>query len=412
VIFVVLPLIGWGRLVAERNGVLGTETGVALMVVAGLASFTVGVAITARKLNEADRVLRRRSADTASRLSTLVESSHDAILTVRPDGVIAGWNAAAEAMFGYVADEAIGAHITLITPSELREETESVLVSALNAQAVTDRETVRTTKDGRALDVSITVWPLHDGNGETIGVSAIICDITARKEAEAELRRTMARLGQAKADLEASRAETIRRLTRAVEHRDDETGAHVERMSRYCGLIARELGLSPALCDVIATASPMHDVGKIAVPDAILYKPGPLTDDERATMQLHAEEGYRILAGSGAELLEMAATIALSHHERVDGTGYPRGLRGDAIPLAGRIAAVADVFDALTSDRPYRAALSLDETLAIMRDGRGTHFDPEIFDAFLRVLARPDQGDAAHDELALWRAYPPEQARI
>jgi putative two-component system response regulator len=137
----------------------------------------------------------------------------------------------------------------------------------------------------------------------------------------------------------------------------------------------------------------MHDVGKIAVPDAILFKPGPLTAEERATIELHAEAGYRILVGSGAELLQMAATIARSHHEKFDGTGYPRGLAGEEIPLAGRIAAVADVYDALTSDRVYRPALPVHEALAIMREGRGKHFDPAVLDAFLEIVEQQPCSD-------------------
>jgi putative two-component system response regulator len=186
----------------------------------------------------------------------------------------------------------------------------------------------------------------------------------------------------------AAHEETIRRLSIAVEARDHETSAHVSQMSAYSYQLARELGLAPERCTLIRTASVMHDIGKIGVPDRILLKPGALDDDERAEMQEHAELGYRIMAGSSAELLQLAATIAWTHHERFDGSGYPRGLAGNAIPLEGRVAAVADVFDALTRDRVYRPRVPRSEAIDMIRESRGSHFDSDIADAFLGMLDR------------------------
>ncbi len=179
-------------------------------------------------------------------------------------------------------------------------------------------------------------------------------------------------------DLEASRREIIRRLARAVEQRDSDTGAHIERIGNLSAFLAQRCGLPPDRVELIRTAAPMHDVGKLGVSDAILRKPGPLSDAERAEMQLHTEIGHSILAGSGIELLELAAVIALSHHERWDGGGYPHGLGGPWIPLEGRIVAVADVYDALSSDRCYRAAMPREVALQMVLDGAGTHFDPQI----------------------------------
>ena len=190
-------------------------------------------------------------------------------------------------------------------------------------------------------------------------------------------------LARTQAELVGSREQTVERLARAVSLRDGDTGEHTQRMSGFCGIVARRLGLPPERCELLRVASAMHDIGKVATPDAILFKNGPLTDAERVEIQRHAEIGHMILSGSGSELLELAATIALNHHERWDGAGYPRGLKGEAIPIEGRIAAIADVFDALTSDRPYRPAMSLGEALGILRGGRGTHFDPAVLDAFL-----------------------------
>jgi putative two-component system response regulator len=178
----------------------------------------------------------------------------------------------------------------------------------------------------------------------------------------------------------------LRRLARAGRFRDEETAEHVERMSRTCALIARALGWDPDDCVNLRMASALHDLGKVGVPDAVLRKPGSLRPSERALVERHPEIGYEILADAGDELLDLAASVALTHHERVDGAGYPRGLSGAEIPLEGRIAAVADVFDALTHERVYRAAFAPEEALEMMRRGRGSQFDEGVFDAFEGVL--------------------------
>jgi putative two-component system response regulator len=200
------------------------------------------------------------------------------------------------------------------------------------------------------------------------------------------LREAVTGLERTEHELRRSREETIHRLARAAEFRNLETGRHIDRVSRYCALLAERVGLEPARSELLRLASPLHDLGKIAIPDRILLKPGPLTPDERRQMEAHAEVGHRMLSDSGQELLELGALVALTHHERFDGGGYPCGLAEEEIPLEGRITAVADVFDALTSDRVYRPPLTVEETLRIMRDGRGTHFDPLVLDAFLESL--------------------------
>ena len=179
----------------------------------------------------------------------------------------------------------------------------------------------------------------------------------------------------------------LAQLARTTRFRDEETAAHMQRMSESCAAIARRLSFSEPHCERLRAAAQVHDVGKLGIPDAVLRKPGPLTTEERRVMQRHTEYGHEILSGSGNELVELAATIALTHHERADGTGYPRGLRGDEIPLPGRIAAVADVFDALTSDRVYRPAFTSEQAVGIMLAGRGTQFDRTVLDAFLDVRA-------------------------
>jgi putative two-component system response regulator len=184
-----------------------------------------------------------------------------------------------------------------------------------------------------------------------------------------------------------SREETIHRLARAVEFRDTPTGRHVERMSAYCRMLAERLGIPGPRAALIQTASLLHDIGKLGIPDRILSKPGKLSDEERREMQTHTTLGHKLLSGSSSEIVELAATIALTHHERVDGGGYPHGLRGDEIPVEGRIAAVCDVFDALTSPRPYRPReFGFEDAVAIMGAERGRAFDSQILHTFLASL--------------------------
>lgn len=191
---------------------------------------------------------------------------------------------------------------------------------------------------------------------------------------------------KATADIVAREHEAIHRLSRAAEYRDADTGYHLSRMAAYSRLIAVQLGLPESECDLICDSAPMHDIGKVGIADAVLLKPGPLSDEERAIMQRHPQIGADILAGSESPLLQAGAVIAISHHERYDGGGYPHGLAGEAIPLYGRIIAVADVFDALTNARPYKPAWPLERVIDYMHGQKGKHFDPACVDALLRDM--------------------------
>src|SRR4051794_11796855 len=184
--------------------------------------------------------------------------------------------------------------------------------------------------------------------------------------------------GQLAGELRASRQETIERLAMAIELRDPETGRHVNRIAAIAAFLGRELGFDDERAELLLAAAPMHDVGKIGISDEILLKRGRLTRTERKEIERHTTIGHELLSGSISEFLRLAATIALTHHERWDGGGYPHGLAGFRIPLEGRIVAVADVFDALLSDRPYRSALGVEPTLREIREGLGSHFDPRI----------------------------------
>jgi len=187
---------------------------------------------------------------------------------------------------------------------------------------------------------------------------------------------------QATREVRTRERETLMKLAKAGEYRDQETGNHIIRMSKYARLIAEELKLTAMECDEIEAASPMHDIGKIGIPDKILLKPGKHTPEEQVIMRRHPVIGHEILVGSPSRYLQMGAIIALGHHEKFDGSGYPQGLAGESIPLAARIVAVADVFDALTSVRPYKDAWSFQQALDYVKAESGRHFDPACVRAF------------------------------
>ena len=190
--------------------------------------------------------------------------------------------------------------------------------------------------------------------------------------------------------------ETIYRLTRTAEYRDEDTGMHVQRMSEYAAAIARRMDLGEEMVNNLLFAAPMHDLGKVGIPDRILLKPGKLTAEEYNLMKRHTVIGMEILEGSQAEFIQLGAVIARSHHEKWNGAGYPDGLAREDIPLVGRISAIADVFDALTSQRPYKKPFPIEKSLEIIRSERAAHFDPDVVDAFFEI----------HDEiLAIKRTH-------
>jgi len=198
-------------------------------------------------------------------------------------------------------------------------------------------------------------------------------------------------------ELRKSRLEIIRRLGRAAGYRDDDSGQSVIRMSHFAAMLARAIGLDEDTVDTIFHAAPLHDIGKIGIPEAILRKPGPLTDEEWRTMREHTTIGALIIGKHEDPLLEMARIIAWTHHEKWDGTGYPQGLEGEDIPLSGRIVALADVFDSLTSVRPYKGAWETDKAFDLIAKAGGTHFDPRLAEAFVGLK---------NDILAIKEKYP------
>jgi len=203
----------------------------------------------------------------------------------------------------------------------------------------------------------------------------------------ADLRKALDGMVEAQRRTKEAHLDTIHRLAVAAELKDPTTADHIRRMSRYCGLLAKAINLAPGEVEFIIYASPMHDVGKIGTPDAILLKPAKLDDQERKVMKQHAILGGDMLSDSPSELLKAGGVIALSHHEKWDGSGYPQGLSGEGIPLSGRICAIADVFDALTSKRPYKKIISNEKSKEIMKEERGKHFAPELLDLFFDNFA-------------------------
>ncbi len=277
-----------------------------------------------------------------------------------------------------------------------------------------DRQRSRTVL-ARARLRTLLVAPVLEA-GELLGVLVLGSERATATASQEILISTIARqMGQWLSRVRnlslVSRSErrTLERLARAAEFRDEETANHTQRVSRYSELLAGLSGVDQDRAELIAAASAMHDIGKLGIPDSILRKPGKLTVKERRHMQRHADYGRKILAGEPDPLLDLAAVIAWTHHERWDGGGYPRRLSGDAIPLEGRIVAIGDVFDALTSDRVYRPAMTVPHAVELMQGGSGQHFDPELLDLFISAMPRvleirrrhPDDARAAAAQSAL-----------
>lgn len=250
-----------------------------------------------------------------------------------------------------------------------------------------------TASDERA----VRVQALEAGANDFLSKPLDRTEFFARTRNMLALRRSQTRLAdraqwlqeevaKATAELRLRDSETIACISRIAEYRDPETGLHTQRMAHYSRLIAQHLGLPADAQQLLFDAAPLHDVGKVGIPDSILLKPGRLTPDEFETMKTHSSIGHQALVVGHSQLMQMAATIAISHHEKFDGSGYPAGLVGEAIPLAGRIVAVADVFDALTSARPYKPAWPVERALQLLRDGAGSHFDPACVQAFMAQL--------------------------
>jgi len=243
---------------------------------------------------------------------------------------------------------------------------------------------------------SVLVIPIQNQQGETMGVFQAINKMTDRETFTYQDMHllTLAASYSGKAlesallnqEIEQTQKEIIYLMGEIGESRSKETGNHVKRVAEYSKVLALHLGMSPTEAELIKVSSPMHDIGKVAIPDAILQKPGKLTDEEFALMQAHTRIGNQLLEKSNRQILKSAAIIAHQHHEKWNGTGYPQGLKGEEIHIYGRITAIADVFDALASDRCYKKAWEIDRVINLFKEERGNQFDPRLVDAFLHCL--------------------------
>jgi PAS domain S-box-containing protein len=316
----------------------------------------------------------------------IVDTAIDGVLTIDAADTVASWNAAAGRLFGCEESEAVGRPVSdLFQPETLEAAAEHPLgvVAGTSDGRRVQRLAVRS--DGTMLPVEVTTSTLQTRDGPVY--SAFVRDLSDRRRQEKSDRET------------ATRDVAIFTLAKLAEHRDPETGAHLERVQTYCLALARQLqaggGVGPldeGFVRLLHLTAPLHDIGKVGVPDAILRKPGPLTAAEFEVMKTHTTIGARTLDAAlrrfpDTPFLTMARDIAAAHHERFDGTGYPCGLRGTDIPLAARIVAVADVYDALTSERVYKKAVTHDVARGVLLRGAGNHFDPAVVDAFLACEA-------------------------
>ncbi len=331
--------------------------------------------------------LRRRELEIAHRqLTQNREARRQAIIDMVPIAIFAK-----DRSGHYVMANAKAEEMARMERGELLGKTDDSFLSARDAEGygasddqiiagatIVEREDTFE-HEGHRRAFRTTRFPIFDEAGALAAVGGVAVDVSVEREAIRLRDRSIE-------ELEVSRQETVERLALAIDRHDASTGEHIRRLAALAGFLGEKAGLDPDRVDLLRSAALMHDVGKIGTPDEVLRKAGPLSAEERSVMERHALSGYEILTDSKSELLRLAATIALTHHERFDGTGYPNGLAGEAIPLEGRITAVADVFDALLSDRVYRPALRISEAVELLAEGRGTQFDPEILDLLLDHL--------------------------
>ena len=314
------------------------------------------------------------------------DASLDMLATGDTRGRFLRVNAAWERTLGHSPETLYGTDLIEFVHPEDRAATEAETGQLLSR----GRELVGFRNRWRAADGSYR-WLEWNASREGGIVHAVARDVTALREAEEQLadnaRTLQAMIIERTRELDDARAETLRQLALAAEYRDDETYQHTERVGHVAARIALGLELPAGQVTLLRQAAPLHDVGKLAIPDMILLKPGKLDVEEYETMKTHAELGARLLSSGSSPVLQMATVIAATHHERWDGLGYPKGLTAEAIPLVGRIVAVADVFDALIHDRPYKAAWSFERAIAEIERSAGSQFDPRVVTAFLALRA-------------------------
>jgi PAS domain S-box-containing protein len=379
-VVVVLPVIGWLGLQGQRLGLFSPVDGAALRVLVSTVVLALAVLSLTKRLNRLD-LEREDATATAVRLAALVDAANEAIISADPGGIITTWNRAAEKLYGYPAQQIVGQCVSVLSPPDKIAEQRRLLVAVARGDAITECDTQRLHRDGTLLNLSVTVSPIMH-TGVLTGFCAVHHDISDRLRTRDTLENE---IGKRTRQLRRSRAETLHKLALAAVYRDDDTFQHTERVGAGAAELATRLGLPGSLVRLMRHAAPLHDVGKLGIPDRILLKSGPLNPEEFAVIKQHTVLGAGLLTGCDSPILQLGEQIALTHHERWDGSGYPAGLAAEAIPIAGRIVAVVDSFDAMTNDRPYRIASSVEDALSEIARCSGTQFDPHVVKAFLEL---------------------------
>jgi PAS domain S-box-containing protein len=394
----VLPVGLLALAFGARGGLAGAALGLALTAAWDLTEGAVslgpfgyanrGLAFLAVALFVGLFVGQRGRVD--AELERHFNQSLDLLWTADMSGRLVRVNPAWRRALGYAPETLTGRRLTeLVDPRDRDSVGTEILALAGGSRASAATRSRFLTADGGCLWLE---WSARATPGADV-IDGVAHDVTLQRRAEQQLagqaRRLETMVAERTRDLEESRAETLQLLAVAGEYRDDETSQHTERVGALAAEIGARIGLSEQSVTLLREASPLHDIGKLAIPDRVLLKAGRLSSEERLVMHTHTTLGARLLFGSRSPTLQLAGVIAESHHEWWDGSGYPGGLIGADIPLVGRIVSVADVYDALTHDRPYKAAWPVDQALAMIRAGAGGQFDPAVVEAFLEIVGQP-----------------------
>lgn len=351
---------------------------------AGMVMDELELRRVARDLRESEAALRESLRKNRQLTVAITNLDSGVIITDPhlPDNPIIFANAGFSAMTGYSHQEVAGRNCRFLQGPGSDPTMVAEIREAINQRRSFTGVMLNYRKDGSSFLNEMTINPVFDEGGELLSFVGVQNDVTEREGAKQLLEQ---RVQERTLELSQSKLEILERLARAAEFRDDQTGQHTQRVARMAASLAQAMGLPEEQVTLIQQAAPLHDVGKIAISDRILLKPGPLTQEEFETMKMHASIGAALLCNGRSEGVRMAERIAGTHHERFDGRGYPCQLVGEEIPLEGRILSVVDVFDALTHERPYKKAWSIAEALAEIARQSGQQFDPRVVEAFLTL---------------------------
>jgi PAS domain S-box-containing protein len=339
---------------------------------------------TAHELRERETTLRQTSRSNIQLATAVANLTSGVVITDPnlPDSPIVFANPGFYAVTQYSSEEVIGYNCRFLQGPETDPAVVQEMRDAIAQRRSFSGVLLNYRKDGTTFVNELSINPVFDEAGQLLNFVGLQNDVTEREQGKQMLEE---RVLERTTELAQSQSEILSRLARAAEYRDDDTGQHTQRVGRTAALLSQALGLPEKQVTLISQAAPLHDVGKIAISDLTLLKPGKLTADEFDTMKTHSPIGAAMLSNGHSEVVRMAEGIAGSHHERWDGKGYPQQLTGEQIPLEGRIVAIADVFDALTHERPYKKAWPIAEAVAEIAHQSGQQFDPQMVEAFLKL---------------------------